>query len=767
MKKFLLLSLLLPGLACAQARFGHFDQIELRRLEANEAARISQEGGPRAASPMREAANTPLTIFMRVADDATVGRVETAGGEITLRAGNILIVDTTLGEAEELAAIEGVVTVSLPQELIMNEFTSPVGIDMSREWIGLDKTQSGAKPLPKAYAGEGVLVGIIDGGIDPNHVMFDDEDGNSRVKRIMNHVQVGTSKLTQKSETPEKIRAFQTDSKYNTHGTHTMGIMAGSFDAGPDGPNVMGAAPKADIVVKCGVTDNARLIQGLKYLVDYAKEVEKPIAVNISLGSNSGPHDGTDEFPAALQEYASMDGVTVCVSSGNEGADQAFLYHEFTENTPLKTIIWASQYTDYLYSTVTMMPMYPQAIGQLQVWSDDDTPFDVYFDYYALEPGVGPVLKSTFKAEPGKTCYMTTTGRAPVTSDVVKIDDEVFNGAYLNSFIGCSTSTYAANNRYLAEVNFQLECEDQNKYVGGCMSLRIEGKPGHKVYVYGLPMSSLFGYSLLSGGFEDKGFTGSYADGSINAMAGARDVISVGSFVTHNFKKGIAAQYTVGTTSDFSSWGHMPDGRVHPLISAPGNFIISSMNSYYWDYYKNHPEYDGYKDERVEYYKYTDQKGKTHYWTPMSGTSMASPFMTGVVATWLSADPTLTTAEILSIAQETADSPVETRPNDGTGCFVNAYKGLCKVLNLAGINNVKNDDEIHYSIGRDGNTFTVLAPAAASIEGTLFTLGGIATLSAHAEGQQLTVDASDMAPGIYVLSLRIGNTVHSEKIAIR
>ena len=41
----------------------------------------------------------------------------------------------------------------------------------------------------------------------------------------------------------------------------------------------------------------------------------------------------------------------------------------------------------------------------------------------------------------------------------------------------------------------------------------------------------------------------------------------------------------------------------------------------------------------------------------MSGTSMSSPYMTGIAATWLAADPTLTTADILRIARETADSP--------------------------------------------------------------------------------------------------------------
>ena len=100
--------------------------------------------------------------------------------------------------------------------------------------------------------------------------------------------------------------------------------------------------------------------------------------------------------------------------------------------------------------------------------------------------------------------------------------------------------------------------------------------------------------------------------------------------------------------------------------------------------------------------------------------------------------------------------------------FVNAFRGLCKVLNLSGINNVANDDEdAPYSLHRSGNTFTVQAPAAASIKAEVYSLGGALALTAAAEDQELTVDASTLAPGIYVMSLRIGNSVHAEKIAVK
>lgn len=756
MKYTLLLSFLIPCVAFGQASFRHLDKVELEKLKAARTEHAAKGAGPAAG-------DVPLTMFMRVSDDETVGRVEAAGAEVTLRAGDIIIVETTLAAAESLAATEGVVTVSLPEELTVNSFSSNVGYDSSRSYLGLDKISAGMGESRTPYLGQGVIVGVIDAGIDPNHIMFDDEDGNPRVKRIINHVQVGSNRLTQKVETPEAVRKFTTDANSLTHGTHVVGIAAGGFDAGADGPDLGGAAPKADIAIKCGMTDNARLIQGLRYLVYYALAEEKPLVVNISLGSNEGPHDGTDEFPAALQEFASMEGVTICVSSGNEGAEQAFMYHEFAGQAPMKTFVAPSMYTDLLYSQVSMLPLFPQAIGSMEIWADDETPFDLYVDLYSLAGG-SPELRSSFRIEPFKTSYLTTGG-APAGTDVVKDDDELFNSQYVKSFFGGATGVYPANNRYYAELNFQLECPDAATYQGGIMSLRVEpGKPGQKIYVYGQPLGSYFGFSLLSGGFESAGFSGSYADGSVNSMAGAKDVVTVGSYVSHNFNADVASQYTVGTTSVFSSWGHTPDGRLHPLVSAPGNFIVSAMSSYYYDAALKGTDYAS--DERYVYYGHTASDGKTHYWTPMSGTSMASPYMAGIFASWLSADPGLTTADLVGIAQETADRPSVASHNDGPGFMVNAYRGLCRVLGISGVSEVAADADVPYVVNRSGNVLTVSAPGASSMSAWLYTAAGAPALRTAADGGTLRIDASALSPGVYVMRLDVGGSTHSEKVAI-
>ena len=93
-------------------------------------------------------------------------------------------------------------------------------------------------------------------------------------------------------ETPEKIKALTTDDPLTTHGTQTAGIAAGGYRDN----NWYGVAPGADIVL-CGMPEtelnDVRVAHCISYIDDYAHRVNKPYVINISLGCNAGPHDGT------------------------------------------------------------------------------------------------------------------------------------------------------------------------------------------------------------------------------------------------------------------------------------------------------------------------------------------------------------------------------------------------------------------------------------------------------------------------------------------
>ena len=744
MKKIILSLMLMPVLAFGQAKLGHFDTIELTKLQT----------APQPASKDARS-EAVVTLLVRVADDATLARLESAGAIIDQREGSIAVITVPLMQAEQFAATEGVITASLSKEMLPDHDMSTMGKDLSRSYMGLDRVFSAEQPLTQAYTGEGVVVGMIDLGVDVQHINFLNADGTHRVKRAWKHAQNGPSTVTLTADTEEKVAKFKTDNNSETHGTQTMGLAAGSFTDGE--VDFRGGAPGADIAVSCGITTNATLLKGARAIVDYARSVEKPCVINISLGNNTGPHDGTDEFTAGLNEIASADDVSLFVSAGNEGAFNAFLYKEFTDgDSKLQSFISPSDYTAYLYPGFSI---YPQAIGRFEIWSDDNEPLTIALDIVDITGGEAKVLDSFVLPSDG-TGYLTTSNSSlSVRADTIKSDMAAFDANFRLSYIGGQSSVYAGNNRFHSEIDFQLENPDEEQYNNRRVALRIEGKAGHKVYVYGNPTSGVFPFQFLGNNID--GYTTSDGNGSVSLLSGGKDIITVGAYTTHQFKPfTVFGLYTIGSTGSYSSWGKSPDGRLHPVINAPGTLVVSSMSS---DYVKSSSF-----DEEItpKYYAHTAENGNTYYFTSMTGTSMASPYAAGVAAMWLSADPTLTTAQIVEIAQETAMAPKKASVNDGASGHLNAFEGLCKVLGLTGVSDITADGA-EYSLSRQGNTYIVRCPASKQISAQVFTLHGAQALAASANEHELAIDCSGLAKGIYVLSVNAGGKTASHKIVVK
>lgn len=178
--------------------------------------------------------------------------------------------------------------------------------------LGLDKAHTAAAPLTEAYNGKDVVIGVVDQGLDAQHLSFLDKDGNTRVKRVFftlsNNSQVDL-------KTPAHVKNWKGDIITTTHGTHVTGIAAGSVlaDNGADAPDLTGAAPEADIMLGAtqGSMSNDFMLRAVRQIVDAAKTEGKPCVINLSLGNNNGPMDGTDEASVALSEIAAESGAIV------------------------------------------------------------------------------------------------------------------------------------------------------------------------------------------------------------------------------------------------------------------------------------------------------------------------------------------------------------------------------------------------------------------------------------------------------------------------
>ncbi len=199
--------------------------------------------------------------------------------------------------------------------------------------------------------GNGVLVGIVDTGIDYTNKSFVYEDNTSKIRYIWDQTIDSGETIDGcpygTEYTKEQInRALNSNNPYeivpskdeNGHGTFLAAIAAGrKVDV-----TSIGAAPNAEIVAvklknakinelkvfeiaeeyQSIAYQSTDVITGISYLIDKALQLKKPIAICIGLGSNFGPHDGSTFFEQYLDDLSTQNGVALTVANGNEGASR-------------------------------------------------------------------------------------------------------------------------------------------------------------------------------------------------------------------------------------------------------------------------------------------------------------------------------------------------------------------------------------------------------------------------------------------------------------
>jgi subtilisin family serine protease len=199
-------------------------------------------------------------------------------------------------------------------------------LDASVAAIGADRAHEATPPVE----GEGVIVGFVDTGIDVRHLDFrydanrDGREESSRVLALWDQTW-GLFGATYDREDIEAdlasgagpdtgvVRAVDRDG----HGTHVAGIAAGDGSSSSDG--FRGVAPRSWIVAVKTTFFTADILEGVAYIFEEAERRGLPAVVNLSLGGQEGPHDGTSAFERGLDELAQGAGRAIVVSAGNEG----------------------------------------------------------------------------------------------------------------------------------------------------------------------------------------------------------------------------------------------------------------------------------------------------------------------------------------------------------------------------------------------------------------------------------------------------------------
>lgn len=193
---------------------------------------------------------------------------------------------------------------------------------------------------PLNLSGEGILIAIIDSGIDYAHPAFLQEDGTTRILSLWDQsiqgnppkgYSIGTEytkeQINEALQYPKgpKRDEIVPSKDFSGHGTAVAGIAAGNGE-GSDGRQYKGIAPKSKLLIvkmgrgqEGGFPRTIELMEGVDYAIKKALEYKLPVVVNISFGNSYGPHDGTALVERFLDDISNYWKTVICVGSGNEG----------------------------------------------------------------------------------------------------------------------------------------------------------------------------------------------------------------------------------------------------------------------------------------------------------------------------------------------------------------------------------------------------------------------------------------------------------------
>ena len=682
-------------------------------------------------------------VLVTLKEGATVDDFE--GYDIDCNIGNkFLVVNLPIDEIRSFSELDAVKT------LTCGEVFEPC-LDQALKSTKMDIVHAGGEGLPQAFDGTGVIAGLFDTGIDPNHAMFRGPDGTSyRVKRFFNMA----NGVTYTDETMSKAT---TDKSTESHGTHVAGIMAGL--GGQNGQyggikkvfgketatkvtgniHFTGVASGADIAMGGGELTIANITSGCKKIVDYAKSVGKPAVINLSLGHVVGPHDGSSNLCQVLDELG-KDAI-IFVSSGNDGETDCSLTKTFTaSDNSIKTFIAPNKSA---YDATSAF------------WAYDNKPLSFQIALYSKKGG-----NITKTLDVNNSMILAGTN---YTNPAYSHDVDFNNAFSSSSFIIVEKGVDSVNKRAYITLSISwtrnLSTNSSNDIVPLFI---VKGAEGQKVLG---TVTSKLGFSNL----DLAGFDNGNAKESINDNATGKNIIAVGAYSTRSTFITLSGKVygfnnpdMLGDVASFSSYGTSFDGRNLPNICGPGYPVISAYSRYYYTS-QNLGEDDIEAKATVN--------DRDNHWGQMSGTSMSSPFVAGVGVVMLQANPNLTVSEVRNIMMETATKDEYTAKGDpiqwGAG-KINALEAVKKVLGLGGVGEIFADENTRLILTQsDDKQYNVFLAGVDEFNATVYNMSGSAVKTVNFAGNEGTLDASSLSAGVYVVEVKADNAHFTKKIVVK
>jgi subtilisin family serine protease len=508
-------------------------------------------------------------------------------------------------------------------------------LDTSIVEIKADKVHH-PDPGETPLTGAGVVVGVIDHGLDFTLDDFRDQAGATRVaflwdqsldpkgnerspERFSYGVEYDADDINQALQSADPFALVQHEPKPAAHGTHVAGIAAGNgrasdaiFQAG----RFIGVAPEATIIfvepaandVDGSFTDSPHVAEAITYIFQKATELGMPCVINMSLGQSGGSHDGESVVERAIDRLLEQRGRAFVVAAGNEHS-----WHGHASGTlrtgERRTLAWRVGGGLSLPSGETTGPgQGDRTPNELEVWYPSRDQLHLTL--------TSPDGESTPTVAPGETRPHTFANG---------------NQAFITS--------------------------EQFSELNGDARIYIEVSPGS----VGQVQNGSWQVDLLAERSRDGRFdawierdrrvnTNKFADQSFLADGDFDPIMTLATPATT--RRGVAVanyDHVANAPSGSSGRGPTRDGRRKPEIAAPGTRIRSS----------------GALGGRVV--------GSTAGREPepvrvvKTGTSMSAPHVAGVVALMLEKQPRLTATQIREMLIAAASPPA------GVNTFDNAW----------------------------------------------------------------------------------------------
>jgi subtilisin family serine protease len=533
------------------------------------------ETGSMAGKPPKSSAVTLKLLVDPGTEDETANAIEKGGGEIVSRGARVLIANLDVAKIGSLENLTGVRRVEAPQEM-------HVTLDNARGPIThLDE----AIALPGAATGKGVVVGIIDSGVDWSHPDFIDDAGESRLELFVYARRLPNSLLSEtvefdRAELNAALKAGSGKKKVpigdpNGHGTHCASIAAGNGRA--SGGRFRGVAREATLIgIRSEPLLDAHIIEGIRRI--FAQAEGRPTVINLSLGVHLGAHDGTAAIENAIARESGP-GRIIVVAAGNEGADQ---------------IHWSGTLKAGEDLVIQFRVMDPSS-QFVDVWIPRGDEVDI-----VIEDPDGNQFHPDGKPQLGSAGELIADWRV----DRVNLDQN------LTVFIAGG----AAGSRW------HIRMTPTRVIHGEVHAWAGTSDPGVPQSIF--PATGDFGYTVGIPATEER-------------------AISVASFVSRGaLGAGAAGRLQVGALSSFSSLGPSRAGEQRPDIAAPGQFITAALAA---------------KSQLATDSRLAPRRDASGHYITIQGTSMAAPFVTGVIALMLEREPKLDPSEVRQRLRATAD----------------------------------------------------------------------------------------------------------------